>query len=289
MHLRGIFPLFLLFLPLLASAQTKVKTHEGVMINGIKQWVGAAGTDDTKPILLFLHGGPGFSSRSYAKSFIKHLKKDFIVVQWDQRETGITAHWTPYAEGLTLDLFHQDTEEVIDYVLQRFQKDQLYLVGYSWGNVLGLHYASRHPENLHAYVSVSGMIYAGKSENLTLDATRAKAREMGNKQALAELEGIRFPYQSWEGLYYQRKWANALLGEGKAKDYPTSLVENWAAKWFDLFVTAAQINYLETIPQLDCPVYICSSEGDYVAHHQLSQEFYDQVQAPKMAQTLPVR
>jgi proline iminopeptidase len=54
-------------------AQSKVKVHDGVEIGGIQQWIGAKSDDDSKPLLLFLHGGPGFSSRSYSKRFIKYL------------------------------------------------------------------------------------------------------------------------------------------------------------------------------------------------------------------------
>ena len=126
-------------------AQTSVKTREGVIIGAIKQWIGARGDDSSKPVLLFLHGGPGFSSRNYSKKLVKELKKDFIVVQWDQRETGITKHWGPYADSLTLDLYYQDTDEVVKYVVDRFEKQKIYLAGYSWGGLLGMNYANNQP------------------------------------------------------------------------------------------------------------------------------------------------
>ena len=95
--------------------------------------IGARGDDDSKPLLLSLHGGPGFSSRPYSKPLIKRLKKDFVVAQWDQRETGYTRAWSPYPDSLTLAQFHTDTEEVVAYLLRRFGKEKLYLVGFSWG------------------------------------------------------------------------------------------------------------------------------------------------------------
>jgi hypothetical protein len=50
-----------------------------------KQWIFIRGTDQTNPILLFLHGGPGApllgmsSSRKYDAELINH----FTVVPWD--------------------------------------------------------------------------------------------------------------------------------------------------------------------------------------------------------------
>ncbi len=261
--------------------QTKVKLHVGVPINGIKQWIGATGADDSKPLLLFIHGGPGFSSRSYAKYFSKYLKQDFIVAQWDQRETGITAHWSPYTDTLTLELFHHDTRAVVEYLLQHFDRKKLYLVGFSWGNFLGMHFAQEHPEMLHAYVSVSGMLHNARSEVLTLQATRAKARGLQHQEALDDLAEVSFPYQDWQALYRQRKWSAVLLGNGKLRNYPPALFEDWSAKWFNLFLAASRVDYVATIPELACPVYLLASAGDFVAHHQLTQEFYDQVEAPQ--------
>ncbi len=204
-----------------AMGQSKVTLHTAVEIGGIQQWVGAVGKDQGWPLLLFLHGGPGFSSRNYSKKFIKYLQDDFIVAQWDQRETGITAHWGPYQDSLTLDLFYQDTEEVIAYLLNKYSKNKLYLVGFSWGGLLGFNYAQKHPENIHAYVAVSSMVHNKASELLTRDWLIERAQSENNREALEALETTIFPYQSWEGLYQQRKWMHQLLLQGTSKkEYP---------------------------------------------------------------------
>ena len=115
---KSITFLLFLFSFNILMAQNSVNTHEAIRIGGIKQWIGAKSNDDSKPLLLFLHGGPGFSSRAYSKKFIKYLKNDFIVAQWDQRGSGITAAWNSPDDSLNLDLMHSDTNEVIDYLLK---------------------------------------------------------------------------------------------------------------------------------------------------------------------------
>ena len=191
MHRNRLFKtLCFIFIAFQLTAQHSVKTHEGVEIGGIKQWIGAVGKDDTKPLLLFLHGGPGFSSRAYSRKFIKHLKKDFIVAQWDQRGTGITKAWNASDIPISLELMHSDTKEVVDYLLKKFDKTKLYLVGFSWGGFLGLEYASNYPERVHAYVSVSAMIYGDASDRLTLELLKNKANQNQNKEAMEELNMI---------------------------------------------------------------------------------------------------
>lgn len=265
-----------------AQAQPSVKTHEGVLIGGRKQWIGARSDDATKPLLLFLHGGPGFSSRAYSKQFVKQLKKDFIVAQWDQPGAGITAAWGTTADGLTLDRLHRDTEEVIEYLLTKFGKEKLYLVGFSWGGLLGLHYAQAHPERLHAYISVSAMIHNEESERLTRQLLREKVAATGNAVARAEIDRIHIPFESWEELYFQRKWTAQLLGDGASRrTYPASLFQSWADEWFPLFLAASEVDYRKAVPAIDCPIYFFLSKRDYVANYQLAEDYFERLVADR--------
>lgn len=263
-----------------AHAQNPVKLHTSVEIGGINQWVGAKGDDDTKPLLLFLHGGPGFSSRAYSKKFVKRLKKDFIVAQWDQRETGITAAWSPFSDSLTLEMFHNDTEEVVNYLLKEFSKKKLYLVGFSWGGFLGMHFADQHPELLHAYVSVSGAVHNVESDRRTLALMKKKAAEENNTQAIREVAEIEIPFTSWEQLYYQRKWtAYFFAGKASGRQYPKSLFEEWSSKWLPLFMAASRVDFRETVPEMHCPVYFFLSHHDYAANHTVAEEYFNQLKA----------
>ncbi|MEJ0055520.1 MAG: hypothetical protein WDN75_07610 [Bacteroidota bacterium] len=65
-----------------------IHSEEAINIGGIKQWISIKGTDSKDPVLLFLHGGPGNSAMGYADKFTGELQKHFVVIQWDQRESG---------------------------------------------------------------------------------------------------------------------------------------------------------------------------------------------------------
>jgi pimeloyl-ACP methyl ester carboxylesterase len=116
-----------------------------ITIGGIKQFVSIKGKDNSKPLLLFLHGGPGNSVIGYAERFTRKLQENFIVVQWDQRESGKTRTLNKSPEPLTVALFEKDTREMVTTLLQRFHQPKLYLAGHSWGTVLGFYMAKNYP------------------------------------------------------------------------------------------------------------------------------------------------
>src|SRR5687767_15501579 len=70
--------------------QVPIDSTGTFIIGGIKQFVTVKSKNNTKPLLLFLHGGPGNSVIHYADKFTSKLKEHFIVIQWDQREAGRT-------------------------------------------------------------------------------------------------------------------------------------------------------------------------------------------------------
>ena len=81
--------LFSFAIPLSINAQHRIHEQKFILINGIEQWVTIKG-ESSKPVVLFLHGGPGSPMSPYSDSLFKDWEKDFIIVQWDQRGTGKT-------------------------------------------------------------------------------------------------------------------------------------------------------------------------------------------------------
>ena len=84
--------LVIAFACLLPSAQAQAQAlaiDEGqfVAINGVEQWVTVRGSDPDNPVILMLHGGPGFPMSFLAPLFAE-WEKDFTIVQWDQPGAG---------------------------------------------------------------------------------------------------------------------------------------------------------------------------------------------------------
>ncbi len=129
-----------------ATLKSKISEEKFVLINGIEQWVTIKG-DRSKPIILFIHGGPGSPISPYSDNLYKDWEKDFIIVQWDQRGTGKTfgrhapEELTPdylKSNPLTLDMMIHDGIELSEYLLKHVGKQKIILFGTSWGSALGV-------------------------------------------------------------------------------------------------------------------------------------------------------
>ena len=67
-----------------------VQALERVQLGGIPQWIQIRGTDRKNPVLLFLHGGPGFTTMPASHMHQTPWEEYFTVVHWDQRGAGKT-------------------------------------------------------------------------------------------------------------------------------------------------------------------------------------------------------
>ena len=57
-------------------------------LGGVEQWIFLRGADRTKPMLLFLQGGPGAPMAPQIRRFLPELELLFVVVHWEQRVAG---------------------------------------------------------------------------------------------------------------------------------------------------------------------------------------------------------
>ena len=156
-----------------------------IPINGIKQWLLIRGVDKSKPVLLFVHGGPGTGHIAIMRNYQKELEKQFVVVQWDQRGAGLSGMEPVPDETYTKEQFIADGLEVTRYLRDRFKQEKIFLVGHSWGSGLGYMLAIRHPEYYRAFAGLGQMSKDG--ERLAYEETLKVAREANNQEAVKEL------------------------------------------------------------------------------------------------------
>ncbi len=271
-HLK-LFLVLLLFGNTVFSQQ-RIDTSEAILIGGIKQYVRIKGKDHSKPILLFLHGGPGGSLMGKMDKISGKLQQHFIVVQWDQRETGETLKLNKSKKPLTLDMFYSDTHELIIALLKKFQQPKLYLAGYSWGSGMGFYIAEKYPELLYAYIAISPVIDTRRSDSISL----AMLKETMGKRAEKDLAQVKIPFENADQLYYHRKWLFKHDGQG---NIPKSFVQSWSATWFDVWSRSCEVNRFESLPSINCPVYFFAGERDYNTNSSITKEYADKVSAPR--------
>jgi pimeloyl-ACP methyl ester carboxylesterase len=204
-----IITFVLLLLPILVCAQnakktsttgTNIQEEKFIEINGIEQWVTIKG-EKTKPVILFIHGGPGSPMSPYSDNLYKAWEKDFIIVQWDQRGSGKTfgknapEELTPEflkANPLTLDQMTNDGVAVAQYLLKHLGKQKIILFGTSWGSALAVKIATKHPDLFYAYVGHSQIVTPGIDAPF-YDKIYKIAESKSDKEALEVLNAIGKP------------------------------------------------------------------------------------------------
>jgi pimeloyl-ACP methyl ester carboxylesterase len=264
-----------------AVAQTPIDTAAEISVGGIRQYVTIESKDRALPLLLFLHGGPGGSVMNYAHKFTNKLRDHFVVIQWDQRQTGKTKEMNVSQVPLSLEVFQNDTHEIIVALLKKFNRKKLYIVGHSWGTALGFHIAGKYPELLYAYVAIGAMINQLESERLALAMMKEAALKKDDRERSDELAGVKIPFENGEQLYYHRKSLLAFSGSRKAlsKEY----VEEWAQTWLKVFNDASRENLFQTLTQIKCPVYFMAGRKDYQTNSSIAEQYFRAVSAPKKA------
>lgn len=200
------------------SSPNGINSLEPVRIGGIDQWIEVRGQDVNNPILLFIHGGPGVAFIPLSGAFQDPWEKYFTVVQWDQRGAGKT--YTSNDKELqrrTMDVpqMERDTLDVANYLRTRFRRKKIFVIGHSWGSVLGLWLAHEHPEIIYAYVGTGQVVNMRQNEEIGYRDALQQARTRNNAQAVKELESIA-PYPSpnvdMTKTSIVRQWEQQLLG-----------------------------------------------------------------------------
>ena len=80
-----------------------------IEINGVKQGMFIQREDDAKPVLLFLHGGPGMPEFFLTRRYPTGLEEYFTVCWWEQRGSGLSYRAGLPPETMTVEQLIADT------------------------------------------------------------------------------------------------------------------------------------------------------------------------------------
>lgn len=278
---QSIVCFFLLWHCWLSSfAQQAMPVYDTLSIGGIRQVLSYTGSPE-RPMLLFLHGGPGSSRMKQAGLFSAELSKHFMVVQWDQRDAGRTLALNKSPLPISLEQMEDDTHQVILALLKKFKQSKLYLAGESWGTVPGFKMAASYPELLYAYLAFSPVINQEESERMLVDTLKAYTR--ADKIAQEELNMVSIPFENAAQVFYSRKWMfhhdGVTFKDAEIKEV-IKYLEDWAAVWLPTWNAAMQRNLFQVLPEIQCPVYFFIGQRDLQTNHQIATAYYEQLKAP---------
>ena len=281
-----------------------IERNETVRIGGIDQFVSMRGADRCNPVLLFIHGGPGFPTAPIAWWGTRGLEEYFTVVHWDQRGAGKTYLINDpklVAPTIKPERFVDDIEEVVAWLRKEMSKEKVFVLATSWGSYIGLEFARRRPEWLHAYIGMGQAVNSPESERRGYAFALAAAKETGNKEAIAELESIA-PYAApgkpipLEDIVIERKWSDFFGGvmayrthqiDGIAVGLSPDYSDEEARRVFDgngfsqgfLLSDVLSVD-LSHVTKLDCPLIILAGRHDRSVNSQVAHEWFERVQSP---------
>jgi len=286
--------------PLPGSLSEKIRVN----INGADQGMFIESKDTTKPVLLFVHGGPGMPERFLDQIYHTGLEDNFTVCWWEQRGAGLSYSSGISPDTLTIEQLISDTLAVTDYLRNRFSQDKIYLMGHSWGSFLGIQAAARAPELYHAYIGVAQITYQHKSEWLAYGYMLQQFKDNGNTKMVQRLEKapVTMTAPLPDSYFALRDEAMHGLGIGtthdmtsvitgiflpslRSREYtPREKLNIWRGKWSAhtkrLWMQMAATDLTVQVPRLEIPVYFLHGKYDYTVSYTEAKSYFDKLTAP---------
>jgi len=305
--MKNIFPyLFLFIFFACQSNEDNSRNQEIESINksfflklgGIEQYIEVIGTSTENPILLFVHGGPAWPQTPQIRYFNSELAEAYTVVIWEQRGAGKNYEKNPNPGGLTLDQIVKDGNELVEWLIQEYGQNQLYLAGYSWGSLVGVEMAEQHPEYYKAYFGISQFINKQEGMEISRNWVREKAMEAKDEIALQKIDSLEdvSNYESEHDRFFNQYLIVNQFGGAVHQEKTLTEVEkaetmyedyknyDWYAVWNasssvlqkDLYVADVR-----DIKELKVPVVLFQGRFDWNVPSVLAESWLDDLKAPQ--------
>jgi pimeloyl-ACP methyl ester carboxylesterase len=277
-----------------------------IMLGGLEQYIIIRGADKTKPVMLFLHGGPGSPEAAFIKHYNPEIEHDYVMVYWEQRGAGKSYSKSIPTETMNLQQMIADTRELSEYLASRFDREKIFVMGHSWGSLLGMQTAYQYPDLFHAYFGIGLACHQFKGEQLSYRWALDQAVEQNDHKAIETLENLVFPdstgnIDQWLNyLMKQRRYVNKYGGGttrempgmwplvkivmnsgiytlGEKMNFMNSNMFSLENMWLDVINT----NLFNEIDSMKVPVYIFHGTYDNTTPYPLAKDFYEQLKAPQ--------
>lgn len=279
---------------------------EKVRLGDVDQWLIIRGQDTSKPVLLFLSGGPGASEAARVNRFNQELEKHFVVVIWEQRGCGKSYPSIAAREDLTIDQYVSDVIELSEILRARFDEQKIYLVGHSWGTIIGVKAAQARPDLFHAYVGTAQMVDVLETDKRIYEMVLEHSRRTGDTAFVSTLENQGLP--PYLGKSPIQPYSTLFGREYEIYEYPNIQDEIYRRDgdilllmlkqpeygWLDrVYYLLGLMNTFNAVypqlqdmdlrvdaPSLELPVYMILGRNDMNNPYQIPEEYFNLLRAP---------
>lgn len=284
----------------------RVVEQRFVRLGGIDQWIQIRGEDRDNPVLLVLHGGPGWPNAVFTPC-LRSWEKHFTVVQWDHRGAGKTLRRNGKAGTgeMTFDRRVADAIDLTEFLRSHLGQDKVIVLAESMGTLTGVPLVKRRPDLFSALVLTDLYVDVARNEALKYQMTLGRVGAAGNIKALAALEGIGPDPARWDlqGWSVSMQWAfktNVPTPNLFSKVLLPLVVASPIYTVRDLYHLFAGFQWstaqmLEEIKFYDArelgtefsvPVLIVQGARDVITLTDLAKEYFAEVKAPAKGMSL---
>lgn len=259
-----------------------------VNIDGVGLEVMIRGNNRNNPILIFVHGGPCCSEIPYVRKYQKNLEKDFTIVHYDQRGSGKSYEFGEDYSMVTAATHTNDLIALTEYMKKHLGKEQVILIGHSYGTYIATMAASQRPDLYQAYIGIGQMSNTIESELSSLAKCITAAENAGNEKDVKYLKSLETAISDGESITprsYVRKYGFAARKIDDNDDYLKGFLFGTEYNLLDAirFYTAS-IKYQDTLimEALDNPITGIVTEINIPVYFVMGK--YDGMTSPETAE-----
>ncbi|MBL1421767.1 MAG: alpha/beta fold hydrolase [Alphaproteobacteria bacterium] len=272
-----------------------------ININGQKQWLYIRGKNRNNPVMLYVDGGPGKPSTPWLHLTQLELEKHVTIVHWEQRGSGKSYNPNIPIETMNVAQFIDDGAVVIDWVREKLNADKIYILGHSWGSMLGLLLTQKLPEKITAYIGTGQAVSLPTGHIIVYQKILNQAQQSADAKTIATLERIGQPPYAKHQLKQYNELFWLMVKNGcelhQKSSYSSFYFDIYSTplyslsdhmKWFNgnqfstkyMLDEIQQLDMRNAVPAVQVPVYMLQGRHDYNAPATLAEAYFNQLQAP---------
>jgi proline iminopeptidase len=214
--------------------------------------------------LIVVHGGPGLD-HTYLQPGLDVLAVRNTLIYYDQRGTGRSVANLD-STGINLDAFIED----IDALRQALGYERVSLLGHSWGALIALEYAARHPAETRALILMNPTEPGARFSEQQAQRQRA-ARTVEDSTDLATLtstEGFAARDPGTLSQVYRLVFRQSMRDRTRIEELQIDLAESTAKNGQDVArligASMGEVDWWERLPSIQAPTLVLHGRYDLV-------------------------
>jgi pimeloyl-ACP methyl ester carboxylesterase len=277
-----------------------IAEHTYLTLGGSPQYVEITSASAQQPVLLFIHGGPGWPQTPMLRALNADLPSGVTLVSWDQRGAGLSYLRDSTPGNMTLNQIVADGHELTRYLQQRFHQQKIYLAGFSWGSIIGVRLVQQYPEDYAGYIGIGQVVNVRRGVSVSQEWLRGQMNAAGDTAGLRVLADLARPqpmqchgdmacFIVQHGLLEQYRGATYLPAtnpkvEAAMKRYRDYAAYDWD-RGFEFSIKYLEGDLFNTdltgVRQLKVPVTLLLGRHDWNVPSVLAAAWLDSLSAPR--------